>query len=90
MSGLAFRLGITKETQEDDAQNMSKVRDWLDAFNKPFIIIFDNVQDIQILQQIWPASSQGSIILTTRSPSQAAKRTANTLALQPFPQDPGE
>jgi hypothetical protein len=89
LSQLAVKLGITEEGNEDDAQNVSKVRDWLDSVKKPFLIIFDNVEDIQLLQQIWPTTARGSLIITTRSPSQASKRTANTLALQSFSEDPG-
>jgi hypothetical protein len=89
LSSLALKLGIAAEDTSDDYQNVSKVRDWLNRYKQPFLLIFDNVENTELLQQIWPTSTQGSIIITTRSPSQASKRATSTLALQPFPRDPG-
>lgn len=60
------------------------MRDWLNKAKKPFLLIFDNVDKIELLDQTWPASGWGSIIITTRSPSQASKRTTLTLALDSF------
>jgi predicted ATPase len=39
---------------------------------------------IDILLQVWPASTKGSILITTRSPSVAAKRSNEIMHLEPF------
>ncbi|KAK0702012.1 tpr repeat-containing protein [Lasiosphaeria miniovina] len=84
LSGLANKLGLVEGSGEDDYQNVQRVRDWLNSAKKPFLLIFDNVDKIELLDQIWPASNKGSIIITTRSPSQASKRTTITLAVESF------
>ena len=44
----------------------------------------DNVDHIELLLQIWPGSIRGSITMTTRSSSVAAKRATDLLHLQSF------
>lgn len=84
LSSLANKLGLTEDGSEDDYQGIQKVRDWMNTSKRSFLLIFDNVESVDILNQIWPASDRGSIIITTRSPTQASKRASNTLALQSF------
>ena len=84
LTSLAKKLGLADGESEDDYQCVQKVRDWLNTTTKPFLLIFDNVDNVELLNQIWPASSRGSIIITTRSPSQAAKRATTILALESF------
>ncbi|KAF2267608.1 TPR-like protein [Lojkania enalia] len=83
---LRSKLGLPpKEVSgEDDYQSVQKFRDWLNNSGKPFLLIFDNVDDVRILSQIWPASAKGSIIITTRAPAVAAKRTKKVLQLKTF------
>ncbi|KXX82641.1 putative disease resistance protein RDL6 [Madurella mycetomatis] len=87
LSNLANKLGIVGSTSEDDYQNVQRVRDWLNAARSPFLLVFDNVDNVELLDQIWPASNKGSIIITTRSPSQASRRTTDTLSLDSFTPD---
>jgi hypothetical protein len=37
-----------------------------------------------MLLQVWPASTKGSILVTTRSPAVAAKRSTDIMHLEPF------
>jgi hypothetical protein len=90
VSSLAKKLGLADGANEDDYQNVGKVRDWLNTAGKPFLLIFDNVDKVGILDQIWPASSHGSIIITSRSPSQAAGRVTTTMALGSFSAEAGK
>ncbi|KAI0387825.1 tpr repeat-containing protein [Hypomontagnella monticulosa] len=84
LSSLAVKLGLVENEVQDDYQSLQKVRDWLNTTNTPFLLIFDNVDDDGLLEQIWPATAEASVIITTRSPSVAAKRTMHTMNLQPF------
>src|SRR5271155_5285644 len=34
----------------------------------PWLMIFDNVEDVAMLEQYWPKGALGSIMLTTRNP----------------------
>jgi hypothetical protein len=37
----------------------------------PWLMVFDNVEDVAMLEQYWPKGALGSIILTTRNPDVA-------------------
>lgn len=84
LSQLANKLGLPKSDNEDDHQASMKVRDWLNATDIYFLLIFDNVDDINTILQIWPSSEKGSILITTRSPSVASKRATETFHVEPF------
>lgn len=86
VSNLAVKLGLT-DTASEGGQSVQKVRDWLNQIKQPFLLIFDNVEDAGLLQQIWPANKEGSIIITTRSPLEASRRTTETLHLKSFTHD---
>jgi len=86
---LATKLGLVEDGVEDDGRSVQRVRDWLNTTKRLYLLIFDNVDSVSLLDQIWPASPQARIIITTRSPSQAAKRATMTLPLGPFSQETG-
>jgi predicted ATPase len=87
LSNFAKKLGLADGASDDDRENIGKVRDWLNTTSKPFLLVFDDVDKIEILDQIWPASDRGSIIITTRSPWVASGRTTTTLAVSSFSAD---
>jgi predicted ATPase len=85
LSVLAQKLGLPKANESgDDYQASLKVRDWLNSSGHSFLLIFDNVDKINMLLQVWPASTKGSILITTRSPAVVAKRSNNIMHLEPF------
>lgn len=86
MSILVQKLGLKENENEDDSQASLKVRDWLNSSDHTFLLTFDNVEkiDIQILLQMWPTSTKGSLLITTRSPAVAAKRSNDIMHLEPF------
>jgi hypothetical protein len=85
LSVLAQKLGLPKASEnEDDSQASLKVRDWLNSSSHTFLLIFDNVERIDILLQVWPASTKGSLLITMRSPVVAAKRSNDIMHLEPF------
>ncbi|CAG7949070.1 unnamed protein product [Penicillium nalgiovense] len=90
LAKFASKLGIPKaEDAEDEYQSIQKVRDWLNVSGKTFLLIFDNVEDHKILEQLWPASTNGSVIITCRSHSVATKRTTDLIHLQSFTAETG-
>lgn len=90
LSTFSRRLGISgSEDVEDDYQSIQKVRDWLNTSEKTFLLVFDNVENDAILNQIWPTSARGSVIITCRSQSVASKRTADSIHLQGFTPETG-
>ena len=90
LAEFARKLGILNaKGTEDDYQAIQKVRDWLNVSEKTFLLIFDNVENHEILEQIWPASPKGSVIITCRSQSVALKRTTEVMRLQCFAAETG-
>jgi NB-ARC domain len=90
LANFATKLGLPKaKGTEDDYQSIQKVRDWLNTSGKTFLLIFDNVEHHEILEQIWPASTRGSVIITCRSQSVASKRTTEVMHLQCFAVETG-
>ena len=90
LSDFAKKLGLPrKDDGEDDYQASLKVKDWLNTMEQPFLLIFDNVEEIDILLQVWPANSQSSILITTRSPSVASKRASHLMHLESFTAESG-
>lgn len=86
LSAFAKKLSLVEEQdQMENSQVVQRLKDWLNTSGKDFLLIFDNVDDAEILEQIWPASSHASVIITTRSPSVASRRSNKTLRLECFP-----
>lgn len=83
-------LNLSKNDElDDDVLAAQKVKDWFNALKVNFLIVFDNVESIDILLQMWPSNSKGSILITTRSSSVAWKRAANVIHLQSFEREQG-
>lgn len=84
--GLGLPLG---DDSQDDYQSALKVRDWLNSTSCRFLLVFDNVDKIDVLLKVWPVSDNGSIVITTRSPTVALKRANKTIHLQCFNEETG-
>lgn len=90
ISAFSVKLGLVDDTTEiDDYQAVQKFRDWLNSTETKFLLVFDNVADADVLEQIWPASTNASVIITTRSHSVASRRATNLLSLECFSDAPG-
>ncbi|KAH9433926.1 hypothetical protein MCOR02_005961 [Pyricularia oryzae] len=89
LSAFTTKLGLAEEhDQMDNSQVVQRLKDWLNTCGKNFLLVFDNVDDVEILEQIWPASSHASVIITTRSPSVASRRSKKILRLECFALEP--
>lgn len=88
LTDFAIKLGLLTaedtDDDDDDDRSIQKLRDWLNTSGNTFLLVFDNVKDHAILEQIWPASSKGTVIITCRSQSLATKRAAEVMHLQCF------
>jgi hypothetical protein len=54
-----------------------------------WLIIFDNVEELSVLDDYWPTSSGGSILITSRHENVAFEVNANTLKICPFSTEQG-
>ena len=85
LTDFAIKLGLlTADDTDDDDQTIQRLRDWLNTSGNTFLLIFDNVEDHAILEQIWPSSNKGTIIITCRSQALASRRAAEVMHLQCF------
>lgn len=66
-----------------DRQASLKVKDWLNESDRSFLLIFDNVEQINILLEVWPSSEKGSVLITTRSPL-VSERANEVIHFEPF------
>lgn len=88
LSLFAKKLGLSLGADtEDNNEVAQKLKDWLNTSGCRFLLIFDNVEKVDILLPLWPASENGSIIVTTRCPSAALKLATSTIRLESFPQE---
>lgn len=93
IANFASKLGLPRnetDNKEEDMQMVLKVKDWLNSSNRYFLLIFDNVEDVEVLLPVWPSSNKGSILITTRSSSIASRRAAEILHLHSFTPEAGK
>jgi tetratricopeptide (TPR) repeat protein/transposase-like protein len=48
-------------------QLVAEIKGWLGQCQQPWLLIFDNVDDLSLVQEYFPTTGNGSIILTTRA-----------------------
>ena len=90
LSLLASKLGLRAGDEKQDAyQAGMKVRDWLNTSGRRYLLVFDNVDQIELLLQIWPSNTTGSILITTVYSEVASKRAREVLQLDSFTLETG-
>lgn len=52
-----------------------------------WLLVFDNVDDIEVIKPVWPGSACGSVLITTRDQNVVHKLGTSALFLQPFDND---
>lgn len=57
---------------------------WLRNTETAWLVIFDNVEDVRILQPYWPKTSKGSVLLTSRYAALTEPLSASMISVQPF------
>ncbi|KAI1462266.1 TPR-like protein [Annulohypoxylon moriforme] len=79
-----LHLDQDKNKFQDSGDAIWKVKNWLNTTSIPWLIVFDNVDDLQVMKIIWPTSSHGSILLTTRNFDVANNPYSRCIQLEPF------
>ncbi|KAI0104454.1 hypothetical protein F4814DRAFT_430828 [Daldinia grandis] len=59
-------LKLPRAVPQANQQNMILVLDWLQNTSAKWLLIFDNVDDHSVLENCWPASKHGAVLVTTR------------------------
>lgn len=54
------------KNEADQRKVVTAVKRWLEQCQQSWLLIFDNVEELSLIQEYFPATSHGSILLTTR------------------------
>jgi hypothetical protein len=83
---LSMTLGLESGGEVGDkAVSRNLVLEWLASTERPWLLVFDNADDIEILNDYWPMSNNGAIIVTSRDPLASMQLyQASGIAVGPF------
>jgi tetratricopeptide (TPR) repeat protein len=79
-------LHLPEREEKDQQQVIAAVQRWLSAHGQ-WLLIWDNVEDLDLFRRFLPAIRSGAILLTTRSPTLGT--LARGLELAPMEQEEG-
>ncbi|MCJ1385774.1 hypothetical protein MMC17_008898 [Xylographa soralifera] len=66
---IATRLQLPDTKPQGHAENRILVLNWLQQTSSKWLLVFDNVEDSELLLEYWPVSSHGHALVTTRNHS---------------------
>ncbi|KAF2124109.1 TPR-like protein [Dothidotthia symphoricarpi CBS 119687] len=83
---IAKLLGLSHTEQElQDTQGcMLKVKSWLTEASDPWILIFNNADNLEVLRHAWPTNGEGSVLITTRDANAVHSPATKGFHVQPF------
>ncbi|KAL9078490.1 MAG: hypothetical protein Q9157_002578 [Trypethelium eluteriae] len=79
-----LKLGENEDELQDAASAILVVKEWLVENNSPWLVIFDNADNLETLKLAWPGGAHGSVLLTTRDFNAAHAPATSGLHVQPF------
>jgi tetratricopeptide (TPR) repeat protein len=65
---IAEILGLPEQRESDQQQIVTAVQRWLNT-HKEWLLIWDNLEQIELLHRFLPPAQQGAILITTQKPS---------------------
>jgi tetratricopeptide (TPR) repeat protein len=83
---IAEQLHLPERLEAEQARMVLAVRHWL-ATQKDWLLIADNVEDLDLLETVLPSRRQGAVLLTTRQ--QAVGLLAQAVQVSPLSQQEG-
>ncbi|KAI9710040.1 MAG: hypothetical protein M1828_002228 [Chrysothrix sp. TS-e1954] len=78
-SAIAQHLNLTPYASNDTLLQIDMARRWL-CVQTGWLLVFDNVDDVRLLNRYWPTCNHGAILLTSQI-SEAAHRTSHAISL---------
>ena len=66
MAQLASLLNLPEQHEQEQAKSVAAIRHWLEA-HPGWLLVLDNVEEMQVLQEVLPTRGQGHLLLTSRS-----------------------
>jgi tetratricopeptide (TPR) repeat protein len=83
---IAELLQLPERQEADQQRIVAAVQSWLSTHSQ-WLLIWDNVEDLELLQRLLPSTRQGSILVTTRR--QALGTLARGMDLAPMGREEG-
>ena len=83
---IAETLQLPERSEKDESRMLTAVRHWL-ALHREWLLIWDNVEDLEMIQRFLPPLRQGAILITTRC--QTLGTLTRGLELLPMPPEEG-
>ncbi|KAL3494998.1 hypothetical protein BJX62DRAFT_196648 [Aspergillus germanicus] len=80
---------IKPDEEADDNAVILEVKSWLSLTRIPWLLIFDNADDLGVLKRAWPAGCVGSVLITGRDSTTAFNFASNRCQVAPFDTDSG-
>ncbi|KAI0108877.1 hypothetical protein GGR51DRAFT_558665 [Nemania sp. FL0031] len=74
---------------EDHINNRRNVLFWLQTTTAKWLIVYDNAESLAVLNQYWPISTRGQILMTSRKSVFAGPLAKDGLEILPFTTDTG-
>lgn len=85
---IAIILGISIPGSHTDAENRVLVLSQLQKITS-WLLIFDNAEDPRLLQEFWPSTSHGSVLVTSRNHILALTTSSDGLEIETFGEKEG-
>ena len=81
---IAERLNLPESREADQRHMVTAVQRWLETHSE-WLLIWDNLEDLDLLQEFLPSFRQGTVLMTTRS--QALGTIARGINLAPMEEE---
>ncbi len=86
---ISKQLGLVEETKYDAVTTREIVKGWLATTNASWLLVFDNADDLELVQDFWPTDCSGSILVTSRDPLARKYLASDGVDVQPFSAESG-
>ncbi|KAI0457680.1 TPR-like protein [Xylaria acuta] len=84
-SRYAVRLKVEgASANAEQLRNAQLLISWLQTTDLPWLLVFDNVDEVRLLNDFWPSGGKGHVISTSRSPYMSEFCTSTSLHLDPL------
>lgn len=88
----AHRLGLvprSTSTVQDPTMSKVLVKEWLARTSLRWFIVFNNADDLEVLQHAWATGATGSALVTTRDFNASLHPASHGIHVQPFDANKG-
>jgi tetratricopeptide (TPR) repeat protein len=78
ITGFAQAANTVDASPPDEGAEEAAARfvSWLDRTRRPWALILDDLAELSVLEDLWPAGASGRVLITTRLPATAFEGTA--------------